>query len=229
MKKTFKKIIKYFILKRKKPLRKNILTGNIAGAKYLASNGVTLTINNKSDREENEKDKIEKFINENLKNPKAILDYIQKNKTTVYLIKNANKALSFINEKEGLIYPKKGISALYLNFILNKKLSFKTKEIFVLDNQKTDICNLVYHFYNWYCYKLKLDGYENDTQEKFKNVFDICETTKINELDFEEIIQLKSAIKRDIEAIDFVKKIIVQNSVAKKNLNKIINGQSVNI
>jgi hypothetical protein len=53
---------------------------------------------------------------------------------------------------------------------------------------------------------MKLSGYEEETQEMFKEVFELCETSKIETLNYEEIMNLKSAIKRDIEAINFVKK-----------------------
>ena len=78
--------------------------------------------------------------------------------------------------------------------------------MFVLRNGELNTYAFIYQFYNWYCYKMKLSGYEIDTQEKFKHIFEICETDKINSLNYEEILDLKSAIKRDIEAIDFVKK-----------------------
>ena len=45
----------------------------------------------------------------------------------------------------------------------------------------------------------------------------------------EEILNLKSAIKRDIEAIDFVKKMAQKFSMAKKNLEKIKQGQSIRV
>ena len=40
---------------------------------------------------------------------------------------------------------------------------------------------------------------------------------------------LKSAIKRDIEAIDFVKKITQKIILSKRNLEKIKQGQSINV
>ena len=76
---------------------------------------------------------------------------------------------------------------------------------------------------------MKLSGFEDKTQEMFKYVFEICETSKIDSLNYEEIISLKSAIQRDVEAINFVKKIAQKFSMAKKNLEKIKHGQSIKI
>ena len=67
---------------------------------------------------------------------------------------------------------------------------------------------------------MKLSGYEYETQKQFKQVFKICESEKIKSLTYEEIINLKSAIKRDIEAIDFAKKLTQKIAIQKKNIEK---------
>lgn len=101
--------------------------------------------------------------------------------------------------------------------------------MFVLSSYNVNLVTMSYQFYNWYACKMNLNGYEFETQEKFKNVFEVCETDKINDLSFEEIISLKNAIRRDIEAIDFVKKLVVNKSTAKKNLEKIKTGQAISV
>ena len=116
-----------------------------------------------------------------------------------------------------------------MNLILNKKFSFKTDEMFVLSSYNVNLVAMSYQFYNWYACKMKLNGYDFEAQEKFKNVFEICETDKINDLTFEEIISLKNAIRRDIEAINFVKELTIKKSMAKKNLEKIKMGQTVRV
>ena len=101
--------------------------------------------------------------------------------------------------------------------------------MFVLRSGELNTYAFIYQFYNWYCYKMKLSGFEAQTQEQFKKVFEICETSKINSLTYEEVLSLKSAIKRDIEAIDFVKRIVQKFSLAKENLEKIKQGQSIKV
>ena len=217
-----RKLLKFLLRKNKTNKKKMILSGKCAGKKIVAANGATLTIdNNSTNKRIVNEEKIQSIVEKCLKNPEKFFEYIKGANTPVYKIKNANKILALIKEQEGFILPQKGIKALYLNFILNKKISFKTTEMFVLRSYDVNSYAIAYQFYNWYGYKMKLDGFEEETQKKFKNVFEICETNKIDELNFEEILELKSAIRRDIEAIEFVKKLAIKNSMSKKNLERI--------
>lgn len=208
----------------------NLLLGSICGKKRITTNDAILSINNKNSKEEeiNQK-KLENIIEKYIDTPEKFFDFIKGAKTPIYKIRFADKILAHINEQEGFILPQKGSKALYLNLILNKKISFKTSEMFVLRNGELNTYAFIYQFYNWYCYKTKLSGYEDETQKMFKNVFKICNSDAIDELNYEEIINLKSAIQRDIEAINFVKKIVQKFSMAKKNLDKIKQGQSIQV
>jgi len=207
-----------------------LLSGKVCGKKLITTNGATLSIKDENyDSDKANQEKIESLIEKYIDKPQKFFEFIKGAKTPIYKIKNADKILAKINEQEGFILPKKGIEALYLNLILNKKIALTTPEMFVLRNGELNTYAFIYQFYNWYCYKMKLSGYEIDTQEKFKHIFEICETNKIDSLNYEEILNLKSAIKRDIEAIDFVKKIVQKFSMAKKNLEKIKQGQSIRV
>ena len=207
-----------------------LLSGKVCGEKLITSNAATLSIKDENYNEEKaSQEKIENIIEKYINKPEKFFDYIKGAKTPIYKIKNADKILNKINEQEGFILPKKGIKALYLNLILNKKFAFKTPEMFVLRNGELNTYAFIYQFYNWYCYKMQLSGFEDETQENFKHVFEICETSKIDSLNYQEIINLKSAIKRDIEAINFVKKMAQKFSMSKKNLIKIKEGKAINI
>lgn len=204
--------------------------GTIAGKKVHASSAATLTIDNKSsETKKANQEKIEKIINSFLEQPKKFFDYIDGAGTKVYVVKKADKFLAKINEFEGFILPKQGIQALYLNLFLNKKISFETKEIFVVSSYNVNPYAIAYQFYNWYCYKMGLDGYQVEAQEKLKRVFEICESAQINSLSYSEVLELKSAVQRDIEAIEFVQKLARNKAMAKKNLDKIKKGGSANI
>ena len=100
--------------------------------------------------------------------------------------------------------------------------------MFIVSSFKINEYAMTYQFYNWYCYKMKLSGFEDETQEKFKNIFELKEDD-IKELSFEEILELKGAIKRDLEAIDFVRKFVQKQSISKKNLEKIKLGKAVKV
>ena len=215
---------------RMQKLNKTLLSGNICGQKHVAINGATLSINNENSKNDKaNQEKIEKIIEQYINEPKKLFDYIKGAKTPVYKIKYAKKILSFINEQEGFILPKKGLEAFYLNLILNKKIAFSTPEMFILSSYDVNVYAFIYQFYNWYCYKMKLSGFEIKTQEQFKHVFEICETSKINELSFSEILGLKSAIRRDIEAIEFVQQFAKKKTMAQKNLEKIKQGKAIKV
>ena len=211
-------------------LTSKIHSGSVCGGSVHTNMAATLTINSTAkEKTKANRERIEKILDLYYKEPKKIFDYIKGAKTPVHIIKNADKILNFINEDEGFILPKKGFEALYLNLMLNKTFSLQTTEMFVMRSYNVNIYALIYQFYNWYCYKMKLDGYENETQEQFKHVFEICETSKIDNLSFREILGLKSAVRRDIEAIEFVQQFAKKKTMAKKNLEKIKQGKTIKV
>lgn len=211
-------------------LNKNILSADYCDEKIHTSSCATLTIKNKStNNSKANQEKIKKLFETFINDKEKLFEYIKNGKTPVYKIKKADKILSFIDETEGFILPQKGFKAFYLNLILNKKISFKTSEMFVLRTFDVNLYAFLYQFYNWYSFKMKLSGFEEDSQEYFKHVFEICESDMKNNLSFEQIMKLKSAIKRDVEAIDFVVSFVKEKSMAAKNLEKIKLGKAVKI
>ena len=244
MKKFFDKLsIKFFDFvyenqqkkhkKRMAKLSKKILSSSFSGKKIHTSASATLTIQEDyKEKIKNRKEKISRLVKTYLSKENGIEElfkYIKGAKTPVYLNKFANKILSFINEDEGFILPKKGLKALYLNLFLRGKFSFKTDEMFVISSYNVNLYALLYQFYNWYMYKMDLDGLDIETQENFKHVFEICETSKIQSLTYDEIINLKNAINRDVEAIDFVLDFAKNNEMSKRGLEKIKQGEKFNL
>ena len=173
-------------------------------------------------------EKVEKILEKYSCDPKKLIEYIKGAKTPIYLVSNPEKLLGKIKEEEGFILPQKGFSALYLNLILNKKISFETSEMFVISKDFSSYL-FCYEFYKWYCYKTGVKGYDIKTQENYKNVFSLTSNSKIDELTFDEIIELKTAIKRDIEAIEFVKNYSMKHSQSSINLAKIKQGKTVRV
>ena len=111
------------------------------------------------------------MIKANIQTPDKLLDYIEKNGTKVYRIKNADRILAAIGEQEGFITPLKGFRALYLNLTLNKTFSFQTDEMFVLRNLPVNIYIMAHQFYKWYGWEIKIPGYDDATQDKFKRIW----------------------------------------------------------
>ena len=220
MKKLLKKLSNFLYKKKIQTLRAKISSKkNIEGAQFVDLN---------SSKEPSHAIKVEKIIEKYIKTPNKLFDYIEHAGVKIYKIKKPDKILGIIQEEQGFIYPKKGFEALYLNLILNKKISFKTAEMFVID-ERIDIYTFLYQFYHWYSYRMGVKGFESAYSDKMKYVFKFSNPKKIDNLSYDEIMELKLAIKRDIEAIDFVKKIAIKNDAAKKCHNKILKGTGANI
>ena len=177
------------------------------------------------DRKKIVEEKIEKLVQKAQNNPYRLIRYIEKQGTAVYKIKNANKILNLINETEGFIPPKKGFKAAYLNAILNHKLSFNLKECFIMRDIEIDPYYAIYHFYGWFTFKAGFAGYEYEAQEKFKKLkLSSDKTEDIDNFSISDILDVKEAIRRDIEAINFVIRIARNKDGAKEAFEKMLKG-----
>ncbi len=173
--------------------------------------------------------KVKEIVKKNIKTPEKLLEYAEKAGTKVVRIPYADKILSHVNEQEGFITPKSGLEALYLNFILNKKISFKTPEMFVLRDLPLNIYVMSHQFHKWYAYKMGLPGYDENSQKNFKKVFEFEDENKVKELSYSEVMALKEAVRRDLEAIDFVLELSKEQEGSKKTLDKIKNGEKATV
>ena len=172
---------------------------------------------------ESEKQKLEEELTRILKEadfePEKLLEYIKVNGTKVYRIENAGSILNPIGENEGFIYPAKGSRALYLSLALDKKISFKTDEIFLLSKGEINKYYFIYHFYNWYAFKHNIAGMDSESQELLKKY--LFETPDTSELQLADIYKLKDAIRQDKASIEFVIKLCRNYEGAKQALNKL--------
>lgn len=133
-----------------------------------------------------------------------ILEYIEKHNIKIYDL-NSN-LLKFIKLNSGFIYPQKGLRALYLALITQKRLKFKTDAMFIINKNNIDKYLFMYHFYNWYMYRQGIQGIDSESQFLLNKYLNSSEDSlKILKLD--EMIQLKEAIKQDKCAIDFILKL----------------------
>lgn len=167
------------------------------------SSGASLTLSGELERNKQRiKDDVKKLAKENIDNLENLLIYAKNKGASFYLIKNADKFLKPIKEEVGLIFPKKGLRALYLNLLVKRKFSFKTDVMFIFKDEKLTIYNVLYNFYKWYSYNLNLPGFKDNIQDKIKNIDEV--ENNIENLDYKDIISLKQAIERDREAMEFV-------------------------
>lgn len=221
--------LNFLKFKYRKYLNTSHKTGGITN---IIGQDFSMRFDSKFKNRKNELDKrVEHLVKKAKNNPYRLLAYIEKHSTPVYKIKNADKILSIINEKEGFITPKKGLKALYLNLIICKKLSFYFDECFILRNLSLDPYCMIHQFYSWYAFKSGFAGYEYDSQEKLKKLINAKNfSAEVNTLGISDILEVKEAIRRDIEALDFVINLARNTDGAQKAFNKILNGTSaVNI
>lgn len=62
----------------------------------------------------------------------------------------------------------------------------------------------IQQFHKWYAAKLELPGFDAESQNNFQKYLENINDEGIKNLSVEEIIGLKEAIARDVEAINFV-------------------------
>lgn len=204
------------------------------GSKFYAHGDLTLEISAKTEQELEKRDFYTKnIVKKYLKNPEGMLDYIEQHGTPVYRIDNADVLLDFIKEEEGLILPKKGFKALYLNILLavfgKKKLTLKmsTGDMFILRNMPVNVYSMLHQFHKWMSFKMNLPGCEDETQSLMRDM--MYNRTGSGELSIDEIMALKDAIARDREAIDFVINLAKETEGAKNAMKKLKDDGSANI
>lgn len=175
------------------------------------------------------KNTVKTIVKKNIKTPEKLLEYVEKSGTKVIKIVHADKILSYVGEQEGFLVPKSGIEALYLNIVLNKKIGLKTPEMFVLRDLPLNIYVMSHQFHKWYSYKMHLPGYDASAQENFKRVFEFANVQKAKQLSYPEIMALKEAIRRDLDAIDFALELSREQQGSTHGLEKIKKGEGANI
>lgn len=192
--------------------------------KKIYSDGCLLSLDSIA---EEEKNKMEEELRLILKTynyePDRILEYIKKKGTQVFYIKNASSLYS-VRENEGFIYPQKGLKALYLSFLTEKKLSMNIPEMFVLTHGEINRYYFIYHFYNWYAFKHGISGLDYESVEMLNNYLYNASDSDINKLQLSDIYKLKDAIKQDKAAIEFVVKLCRDFEGAQNALKKLQDG-----
>lgn len=177
-----------------------------------------------------------KILKKYLKNPEELLNFVEKKGTAVIKAPHIEKVLHLLGHDEGFIYPMKGTKALFLSLAINLfapgkiKISKKTPIMFVVRNGPINIYSLAHQFYHWVAYVKGLPGYEEETITSFKNIWSPnFDAEKAPMMNVDEILALKEAIARDIEAINFVKELSREYFGSKSSLDKLKRGESLNI
>lgn len=214
----------YFILSIQEKLLRKSLSGTLgvrtaSSRKKVYARGCLLSLETiaQSQREKMEEE-LRLILKSSNYNPDEVLEYIKKHGTGVYFIKNSCY-LNPINEKEGFIYPQKGLEALYLSLLTENKIRFKTDEMFVLSKGSVNKYYFLYHFYNWYAFKHNIAGLDAESRVLLEKY--LYSDENLNKLQLAEIYKLKDAIKQDKASIEFVVKLCRDYDGAKQALEKL--------
>lgn len=209
-------------------LSNTLCARNTSKKKTQYYNGFSITL---SSLAETEKQKLEENLSLLLKqyefNTDKLLKFIETQGTKVIRLDNATKVLNPIGENEGFIYPTNGTRALYISLATEKKVKFKTDEMFVLTEGSINKYYFIYHFYNWYAYKHNIEGLNPESQQLLKKF--LFENSDTKTLQLGDIYKLKDAIRQDKAAIEFVIKLCRNYEGTKQALDKIKKQGSANL
>lgn len=173
---------------------------------------------------------VKKYIN----NPENLLKFIQSKGTLVIKADHIDKILTLIGEGEGFLTPCNGLKALILTTAINilstekVKIGFSAPEMFIMRNLSPSIFLLAHQFRHWLAFKKGLPGYDTNTMKKFKDAWSM-DNEYLEKMSINDILSVKDAIARDLEAIDFVKEISREFIGSKSSVEKLKTGQSINI
>jgi len=179
-------------------------------------------------QKEKVKNNIENIVKKHNNDPEELIKFIEKSGTKVYRTRFYTKITNFIGCEDGFINELKDFKAFCLSFFLaifckGEKPSLKTEPLFVISNSPPEQHKFLQQFYKWYSMKFKLPGFDEKSQENFQK-FLYDDDAQIKNLSIEEIIGLKEAIARDIEAINFVVELTKTTVSSKKAMKKITAG-----
>jgi len=209
-----------------------------ASSKTVISNGVTMRLVTKTENlkqlvKDSAKKEIVKYINE----PEKFLDYLKKDGATIFRTKYAKAILSKIDESEGFIVGQEGVYALKLNFLLFSfglqpfKISFKTTPMFIIDDAPFNIYTFAEYYYKYLALKHKMSGLDFKSQKKFSRINKYApDDDKVFErMALNELLALKEATARNIEAVSFAAEFTKEYKTSKKAFDKMQNSEGTSI
>ncbi len=181
-------------------------------------------------------DEARTVLKEAVNNPEILVDFIKAKGTEVVKSNYMSSVLFLLGEQEGFLTPMKGLKSFIFIVFVNMfsgtklKISFSTPALFAFDNKPVNIYLLSHQFHLWLSYINELPGFSESTRKNFKNIWNSnAGSVELSSLSMEDILSLKDAIARDLEAIKFVKDMAREFVGQKQSLEKIKQGKRVNI
>ena len=162
-------------------------------------------------------------------NAEALIKVFEAHNTPVYQIKNSEKVLKKIHEREGLITERTGLNALLINLVTTKTFSLKSPTMIVVEAGEPDVYELMHALHKWVALKNGLAGLDEKSQKLLRRFDSEKDDNIIERLSLTDIDKVRSAIARDVQSINFVVKYSKEHAGAKKALEKMKNEGGANI
>lgn len=162
-------------------------------------------------------------------NAEALIKVFEAHNTPVYQIKNSEKVLKKIHEREGLITERTGLNALLINLVTTKTFSLKSPTMIVVEAGELDVYELMHALHKWVALKNGLAGLDEKSQKLLRRFDSEKDDNIIGRLSLTDIDKVRSAIARDVQSINFVVKYSKEHAGAKKALEKMKNEGGANI
>lgn len=176
------------------------------------------------------------LVKEHLNNISGLLEFIERRGTKVIAHKNADKVIKLFGEIEGFIPPIKGFKAKLLTIMFKAigawtgPITNETPPLFVFGEAEPPMGYMVHQIHHWLSFNKGLPGYTEETMNNFKKIFDPSFGVEdVQKMSKQEIIELREAIARDQEALDFVQKMAEEIFKPQDVLKGIKDGDKKNI
>jgi len=203
-----------------------------SSSKTVVSNGATMRLATKTENlKQLVRDNAKKELVKYLQNPEDLLKSLAQNGVSVYRTKYSKVILSHIDEEEGFIVGQEGFYGLKLNILLSVfgfqpfSMAFKTKPMFILSDEDFNIFAFAEQFYKYLAHKHKLSGMDFRTQKKFSriNKYAPDSDTIYDKMPLNDLLALKEAVARSIEAVNFAAEFTKEFKVSKKAFDNMKN------
>ena len=221
---------KYYMLKHRKYLSLKNRGSNV----FLSQVGVVKLNACDEQRAKNVYHKAKDFLKKHIKEPDSILRYIENHSTVIVRMKHIEKICLLLNITPGFLPKQQGFKTMCLSVMIKlfsdrkMEISSELPDMFLLGVNTPNVYILAHQFYHWMAYKSKLPGYDEQTQRNFRNIWKLQKSEEIKKLSISEILSLKDAIARDVDALDMVRELSMEFAGQKKCIEKIkVEGSSV--
>lgn len=166
----------------------------------------------------------------------GLFKFIELRGTKVIRCKNADIVALLFGEVEGFITPISGLRGKLFLLCLkiigawHDPIYDKTPAMFVFGKNAPPMGYMVHQIHHWISFNKGLPGYSEDTMNNFKRIFDPSfGYDDVQKMSKEEVLELREAIGRDKDALEFVKQMAQELLNPNEIIKDLHNGESRNI